>query len=68
MGEVEKMVNFRLRSIQVQIILLEQDQVQPCIFFWKKNKIFSHCSSEEEYTTRLLLKAKWFCFALSAIR
>lgn len=36
MGEVEKMFNFRLRSIQAHIILLEQDQIQPCIFFWKK--------------------------------
>ena len=32
------MVNFGLTSIQTHVILLEQNQIQVCIFFWINNK------------------------------
>lgn len=63
-----KMVDFRLRSTQSHITLLEQNQIQPCIFFWMKNKNFSHCSSKEECIVRYIIKEEGFNFVLSVTR
>lgn len=64
------MVNFGLTSIQTHVILLEQNQIQVCIFFWinnkdltivvaKKKKKKNHCESPNK---------KEFSFASSIIR
>lgn len=67
MEEVEKVVNFRLLSVQRNIILLDQNHIQPCIFFQMNNNIFSHCSSEK-CTMKFLIKEKGLVFSLSVIR